>query len=113
MASYLDINDLAAASCFRARIKIAAVSVAAQVLSENQTELGETEAQKRIGLATQAMRSPDGVVDQFVWPVVINPSVATKGMAATDDEIAWCVSQAWNLVAGVTQADQASKQPAT
>lgn len=106
--SYLNTSDLVRADSFRARVLVGLVNVAGTVLAENQTEMSTARAEKRTALANNVLRDPEPIVSAFIWPVVSNVTIAQKGLDSSDGELEYQITQVWDIVAGVTNADKAS-----
>lgn len=104
--SYLDTADLAYAASFRARVKVGLVNAAGAILEEDQDAMSPSQADKRNLLATNVLRDPDSIVSAFIWPILANVSIAASGLAATDGDLLYQITQVWDNVAGVTRNDR-------
>lgn len=102
---YLETNDLAEATSFRNRLKIALVDVAGDVLAEDPTTTTQAASEKRVTLCNNVLRDPAAMVPAFVWPVLTNPEIASDGLDSTDEQLKDQVNTVWNTVAGVSAAD--------
>lgn len=106
----IDVSDVAEASSFRRRLVPCVARVAGNVRTETPT--GQTWVDdKRNELARQALRDPVAVAQQFVWGVLANPVISSAGIAATDADIEYQVTEIWSTIAGVTVADEAMLPP--
>lgn len=104
--SYLNTYDLAQAASFRHRILAALVNRAGITITEPLGDMTPVHHDKRRGLAVETLNNPEGVVGRFVWPVLANPTIAGKGLDATDGELDYQIAQVWDSLSGVTTADQ-------
>lgn len=107
MSDYLNLNELASSPTFRGRIQAAIAVKAAGVMGETEGDgLPPKVLRKRQELASGALRDPAPFVNSFVWLVVTNGDVKTKGHAIDDDALAWVIGWAWDQVAGVNTRDR-------
>lgn len=104
MTSYLNINELAASITFRGRVQAALAVKAAAVLTEEDLPTGQ--AAKRRQLAESTLVDPAPLVNRFIWLVVTNGTIRSKGMDATDQDLEWVIGWAWDQAAGVTETDK-------
>lgn len=110
--SYLAIHEVANSQSFRARCAVAVLKGASYVLGEDRTVIGQVKAEKRYQLALESVANPEARLSIWVWAMLANDTIQAKGMDATDDELLFQAVQAWNVVAGVTLAeDQAAPEP--
>jgi hypothetical protein len=103
---YLEISDLVKADSFRARLLVGIVHAAGQVLTDAREDKSTAWYNKRIELARNVLRDPSPIVNAFLWPVVSNPTIATKGLDSEDAEILSQVHAVWDIVAGVSEQDK-------
>lgn len=103
--AYLDVADLADAVSFKRRLAVALVDAAAEVLTSTVKPQAAWQ-EKRYQLALNVTRDPYSISPAFVWPVVADSNIATKGLSATDAELKARALLVWDYVAGVTAADK-------
>jgi hypothetical protein len=103
--SYIDVADLADAVSFKRRLAVAVSAAAAAVLIETPKPQ-QAWQDKRYAYALDAIRDPYAITPAFVWAVITDTNIATKGIAATDAELLARCSLVWDYVAGVTAADK-------
>lgn len=97
--------DVAQAPSFRNRLVACIVHTAGNVFAEASTENNIVDQKRRI-LADQAVTDPESVAQRFVWPMLSNPTIASKGIQSTDDDLEYQCAQVWDTVAGVTPGDR-------
>ncbi len=103
--AYIDTADLADAVSFKRRLAVAVSNAAAQVMVETPKPQAAWAA-KRYNYALDAIRDPYALTPAFVWAVVTDANIATKGISATDAELLTRCLLVWDYVAGVTAADK-------
>lgn len=101
----IETYEVAQAASFRNRLIACIVKVAGTVFTEENT--GSVVNQKRQTLVGQVLNGPEQVVQRFVWPVLSNPAIAEQGIATSDGDLEFQITQTWNMVAGVTPEDLA------
>ena len=104
--AYIDTADLAEAASFKRRLAVAVSNAAATVLTETPKPQAAWAA-KRYQYALDAIRDPYALTPAFVWAVVTDANIATKGITSTDAELLARCLAVWDYVAGVVAADKA------
>lgn len=102
----IHIHDVAVANSFRQRLTPAVATSAMTVLQESPDDKPLV-YKKRRELAQRALRNPEQVSNEFVWPVLANAAIAAAGISAPDGDILYQITQVWSTVAGVTTDDEA------
>lgn len=102
----LYIHDVANSNSFRQRLTPGIAQTAMQVLQESPGDKPFV-YQKRRELAQRALRDPELVSNEFVWPVLSNAAIAAAGVSAPDGDLLYQISAIWSVVAGVTTDDEA------
>lgn len=110
--AFLSTAEVANSQQFRARTMVAMVKAAANVAGENTDAMGLNMAEKRRTLARTIIQSPDSQVNVWVWVMLANPAIAAAGLDATDGDLEFQAGAAFNIMAGVTVADQNEAPPA-
>lgn len=103
--AFIDTADLADAASFKRRLAVALCNAAAEVLVE-QPKAQQAWQDKRYQYALDVIRDPYAIAPAFVWAVVTDSNIATKGLNATDGELQARCYLVWDYVAGVTAADK-------
>jgi hypothetical protein len=99
MALY-DQAQLASDGVFRARVQVALVAAALQVVGEDSTTPSSYERQV---LGVKVLTDPDVMTPRFAWAVAANPAVTAD---SADDDIAYTITTVWDDVAGVLTAEK-------
>lgn len=94
--SLLDSAQLASDGEFRARIQVAAITAAKDVIGEEATD--DAVSLRRQSLAFAVLSSPDYLTNRFAWAVASNPAM---GPDATDSDIQYTVNSVWSDLSGV------------
>jgi hypothetical protein len=94
----IDQANLAVDPAFMARVQMAIVQAALQIVGE---ELGEDPdlSYRRQSLGINVLQRPAEMAPQFSWAVAANPAITTE---ATDGDIQFTITTVWNDIAGVT-----------
>lgn len=100
--TYASAATLAADAAFQARVRVAIVTAAVDVMGESKTGLSDTVFDKRQALAHAVLNDSAGYLDRFVWCVVANVAISS---ASTDSDIQFTVNSVWSDLSGVTVTD--------
>jgi hypothetical protein len=100
--SYATQAALAEDTAFQARVRVAIVTAAVDVMGEAKGVMSDTVFNKRQSFAYQVISNSNGYLDRFVWGVVAN--VAITG-ASVDSDIQFTVNSLWSDMSGVTITD--------
>jgi hypothetical protein len=91
---------------------VAIVKAAAVVAGENTSTMGLNRAEKRRNLARTIIQSPEMQVNVWVWVMLSDTAIGSKGLDATDTELTNRATAAFDIMAGVTVEDQNEPPPA-
>lgn len=110
--AFLSTAEVANSQQFRARTMVAMVKAAAAVAGENTALMGEARAEKRRSLARAIVQSPESQVSVWVWVMLANGTIAAAGLDASDGDLEFQANSAFDIMAGVTVAEQNEAPPA-
>lgn len=104
--AFLSTAEVANSQTFRARTMVAIVKVAAAVAGEDVSAMGYNRAEKRRTLARTIIQQPEMQVNVWIWVMLANAAIATSGLDAADGDLEFQALAAFDIMAGVTVADQ-------
>lgn len=102
----IDQANLAQNPEFIARVQMAMVQAALQVVGEDPTENTLSYYRQSLGLA--CLQRPTEMAPRFAWAVAANPGVTS---AATDSDIQFTIATVWSDLAGVTSVNMPGGLP--
>lgn len=94
----IDQAQLASDGTFRARVQVALVAAALEVVGES-ADTPSSFARQTLGL--KVLTDPDTVTPRFAWAVVANPAITAD---SSDNDIAYTITTVWDDIAGVLTA---------
>ncbi len=104
--SYAESAELASDPTFTARVRVAALEAAINILNDSPTDGYETHYFGRVALAQRIIAVAGAGLDELTWLVATNPTIGNAGLDATDNDIAFVVSTVWDSVAGLRGIDR-------
>lgn len=99
--TYATQATLAADAAFQARVRVAIVTAAVDVMGEAKT-MDDTVFNKRQSFAFQVISDSAGYLERFVWAVVANVAISS---GSTDSDIQFTVNSIWDDLSGVIITD--------
>jgi hypothetical protein len=101
--AFVDQAALASDTSFLARVRVAVVTAATQIMGEDKAAADDVVFAKRQALAGDALTTAGlSVLQAFAWAVVANPSIVT---GSTDSDIQFTINAVWNDIARVRSTD--------
>lgn len=94
----IDQAQLASDGSFRARVQVALVAAALDIVGES-SDTPSSYARQLLGL--KILTDPDSMTPRFTWAVVANPAISAE---SSDNDIAYTITTVWDDVAGVLTA---------
>jgi hypothetical protein len=94
----IDQANLAGDSAFQARVQMAIVQAALQIVGEDPGDDADL-SYRRQSLGISVLQRPAEMAPRFAWAVAANPAITTD---ATDSDIQFTITTVWNDIAGVT-----------
>jgi hypothetical protein len=104
----LDQANLAADTTFIARVQMAIVTAALQIVGEDPGSDVDV-SYRRQSLGINVLGDPAGHAARFAWAVASNPVITAD---ATDSDIAYTITTIWSDLAGVVSVPMPGGVPA-
>jgi hypothetical protein len=103
----IDQADLAQDSTFLARVQMAMVQAALQIIGEDPGTDAAL-SYRRQSLGVTVLQRPAEMAPRFAWAVAANVAVTADSV---DGDIQFTVATVWNDIAGVTSVDMPGGVP--
>lgn len=100
--AFTDQATLADDPAFRAKVRVATVTAAKDILGEAKGGFSDTKFGKRQSLADQVITNSGSFVDRFAWAVAASPAISA---GSSDSDIQFTVNSVWDDLAGVRITD--------
>lgn len=100
--TYAEQATLAVDTAFQARVRVAVVTAAKDVMGEAKGSMTDTVFNKRQTFAFSVINNSAGYLDRFVWGVVANAAITD---ASSDGDIQFTVNSLWDDLSGVAVTD--------
>lgn len=94
----IDQANLAQDATFVARVQMAIVQAALQIVGEDPGDDAGL-SYRRQSLGVSVLQRPSDLADRFAWAVAANPVITAS---STDNDIQYTITTVWNDIAGVT-----------
>lgn len=105
--SYQDTLTLANDPTFQARVQVAVLEAALNVMNEGRAHSGyDTYYDKRADLAKRMIHSSGAGLPAFTFAVASNTTISIEGTSAPDGDLAFAVAGLWDPMADITAAER-------